>query len=431
MINKLSLSYISIYIITCFLTCFIIYYLTIIIIFKIKSRFWYIQPCYHFYDLHYIFYNNKVIHPELPKINSFVSFEKVITYTPDDIQKEQFDSIIELLKREYYHTKNAVYNPTIQSVLPYLTNNYYNSFISLAVTPTYKFVGKSDSNTNHIIKYNDIIGCIMSKAICITIPTGEFYSYYVDFFCIKSEFRKLGYSEIMIQSHEYSNRMKTRDIQVHLFKREGNITGIVPVVKYDTYLYDLTHYFDLITPSSFLYNIKNIYHSQSPILLQITKLNIQLIYDYLSEIKNNHIFQFIATVHISNFKELIETKNIYCFVLMYKQKIYASYFLKNTFMEIEKGGGDLGQHTTISCFASIKDNDYDTIMDYSFCQTFYQIIQIIRQEGLIFSYLFIENISHNHLLIKDCTYISKTKTAYFLYNYILQPLKQKNVFIIT
>ena len=132
----------------------------------------------------------------------------------------------------------------------------------------------------------------------------------------------------------------------------------------------------IITPSSFLYNIKNIYHSQSPILLQITKLNIQLIYDYLSEIKNNHIFQFIATVHISNFKELIETKNIYCFVLMYKQKIYASYFLKNTFMEIEKGGGELGRHTTISCFASIKDNDYDTFMDYSFCQTFYQIIQI-------------------------------------------------------
>ena len=112
---------------------------------------------------------------------------------------------------------------------------------------------------------------------------------------------------------------------------------------------------------------------------------------------------------------------------MYKQKIYASYFFKNTFMEIEKDG----RHTTISCFASIKDNDYDTFMDYSFCQTFYQIIQIIRKEGLTFSYLFIENISHNHLLIKDCAYISKTKTAYFLYNYILQPLKQNNVFIIT
>jgi hypothetical protein len=389
------------------------------------------QPCYHFYDLHYIFYNNKVIQPDLPKINSFVSFEKVVTYSPDDIQKEQFNYIIELLKNEYYHTKNAVYNPTIQSVLPYLTNNYYNSFISLGVTPTYKYAENSD--TNHIIKYNDIIGCIMSKAICITLPNDEFYSYYVDFFCIKNEFRKMGYSEIMIQSHEYSNRMKTKDIQVHLFKREGDITGIVPVVKYDTHLYDLTNYCNSIIPSVFLYNIKNIYHTQSPTLLQITKENIQLIYDYLREIKNNHIFQFVTTVHISNFKELIETKNIFCFILMYKQKIYASYYLRNTFMKIEMGGGGNVTHqSSLSCFASIKDCEYDTDIDYTFSQTFCQVIQVIQQqEGDKFSHLFIENVSHNYLLMNECDYISKTRAAYFLYNYILQPLNQKNVFIVT
>lgn len=423
MINNL------IYISICILICFIIYYLILIITFKIKSKFWYIQPCYHFYDLHYIFYNNQVIQTNLPKINSFVSFEKVVTYSPDDIQKETFSYIIELLKKEYYHTKNAVYNPTSQSIIPYLSKNYYNSYISLAVTPTYKLDTNKDKtdHTNHIIKYNDIIGCIMSKSICITIPNDEFYSYYVDFFCIKKEFRKLGYSEIMIQSHEYSNRIKTRDIQVHLFKREGDITGIVPVVKYNTFLYDLNDYFSLLTPSTFLYNIKNIFHVQSPILIRITKLNIQILYDYLSHIKDTKPFRFIATVHISNFIELVETKNVFCFVLMYKQKIYASYFFKNTFMEIEKDGV---VNPCLSCFASIKDCLYDTLLDYSFCQTFYQVIQIIRHEEKVkFSYLFIENISHNFLLIND-NFISKTTTAYFLYNYILQPLKQKDVFII-
>ena len=411
-----------IYISICVFICFIIYYLILILIFKIKSKFWYIQPCYHFYDLQYIFYNNRVIQKELPKINSFVSFEKVVTYSPDDIQKETFNYIIELLKKEYYHTKNAVYNPTIQSIIPYLSKNYHNSYISLAVTPTY-------SNTDHIIKYNDIIGCIMSKSLCITLPNDEFYSYYVDFFCIKGEYRKLGYSEIMIQSHEYSNRMKTRDIQVHLFKREGDITGIVPVVKYDTFLYDLNDYFSLLTPSTFIYNVKNIFNVKSPTLLRITKSNVQILYDYLTKIKDTNMFQFITNVHISNFIELLETKNIYCFVLMYKQTIYASYFLKNTFMEIEKDGVI---NPCLSCFASIKDNLYDTVLDYSFCQTFYQVIQIIqRDEKVKFSYLFIENISHNFLLIKECDYISKTKTAYFLYNYILQPLKEKNVFIIT
>ena len=407
---------------------FFIYYLILILVFKIKSKFWYIQPCYHFYDLHYIFYNNQVIQSDLPKINSFVSFEKVVTYLPDDIQKETFNYIIELLKKEYYHTKNAIYNPTIQSVIPYLSKNYYNSYISLAVMPTYS---PDTLNTNHIIKYNDIIGCIMSKSVLITTPHEEFYSYYVDFFCIKREFRKLGYSEIMIQSHEYMNRMKTKDIQVHLFKREGDITGIVPVVKYNTYLYDINIYFNTITPSTFLYNVKNIFHIQTPILLQITKSNIQIIYDHLTVIKNNNLFQFITSIHISNFIELIETKNIYCFVLMYKQKIYASYFLKNTFMEINNDG--VTNHC-LSCIASIKSELYDNVIQYSFSQTFYQVIQLIQRENK-FSYLFIENLSHNYLLVKEREkendYISKTKTAYFLYNYILQPLKQKDVFIIT
>lgn len=413
-----------IYIIPSIFICFFLYYLILILVFKIKSKFWYIQPCYHFYDLHYIFYKNQVIQNDLPKINSFVSFEKVVTYSPDDIQKETFNYIIELLKKEYYHTKNAVYNPTIQSVIPYLSKNYYNSYISLAVMPTYT---PDTLNTNHIIKYNDIIGCIMSKSVLITTPNEEFYSYYVDFFCIKGEFRKLGYSEIMIQSHEYSNRMKTKDIQVHLFKREGDITGIVPVVKYNTYLYDLDNYFDTFTPSTFLYNVKNTFHIQSPILLRITKSNIQILYDYLTEVKSNNIFHFVTTVHISNFAELIETKNVYCFVLMYKQKIYASYFLKNTFMEIDNDGEI---RPCLSCFASIKDNLYNNFIQYSFTQTFYQIIQTIQHEKK-FSYLFIENISHNFLLIKENDYISKTNTAYFLYNYILQPLKQKEVFIIT
>jgi hypothetical protein len=407
---------------------FFIYYLILILVFKIKSKFWYIQPCYHFYDLHYIFYNNQVIQSDLPKINSFVSFEKVVTYLPDDIQKETFNYIIELLKKEYYHTKNAIYNPTIQSVIPYLSKNYYNSYISLAVMPTYS---PDTLNTNHIIKYNDIIGCIMSKSVLITTPHEEFYSYYVDFFCIKREFRKLGYSEIMIQSHEYMNRMKTKDIQVHLFKREGDITGIVPVVKYNTYLYDINIYFNTITPSTFLYNVKNIFHIQTPILLQITKSNIQIIYDHLTVIKDNNLFQFITSIHISNFIELIETKNIYCFVLMYKQKIYASYFLKNTFMEINNDG--VTNHC-LSCIASIKSELYDNVIQYSFSQTFYQVIQLIQRENK-FSYLFIENLSHNYLLVKEREkendYISKTKTAYFLYNYILQPLKQKDVFIIT
>ena len=397
--------------------CFILYYLILIILFKVKSKFWYMQPCYHFYDLHYILYKNQVIQKDLPKINSFVSFEKVLTYPPEDIHEKTFNYIIELLRNEYYHTKDASYKPTTQSILPYLSKNFHNSYISLAINPTYT----PSTDNNNIIIYNDIIGCIMSKSICIIIHSDEFYSYYVDFFCIKKEYRKLGYSEIMIQSHEYSNRMKTKEIQVHLFKREGELTGIVPIVSYDTQLFHLPDLINRSIPSTFLYNIKDTINTQSPILIQITKTNIYLIFDYLKSVKETKQFSFMATTNISNIIELIESKNIFCFVLLYCQQIYASYFLKNTYMEIE-------EKQCLSCFASIKDKSYDTyITEYSFYQTFLQILPLTGK----FSFLFIENISHNHLLIKESSglSLSTSKSAYFFYNYIFQPVKPKEVFI--
>jgi len=222
--------------------------------------------------------------------------------------------------------------------------------------------------------------------------------------------------------------MKTKEIQVHLFKREGQLTGIVPLVTYNTNLYklmDVTNH--SLSYSKFLYNIKDTINTPHPILIQLTKTNIYLFSDYLKSVKEMNYFPFIGTTNISNIIELIETKNIFCFVLLYQQQIYASYFLKNTYMEIDK-------KQCISCFASIKDKYYDThISEYSFCQTFLQILHIIQTEETgKFSFLFIENISHNHLLIKEYgnIVISTSKTAYFLYNYILQPLKPKDVFVL-
>ena len=122
----------------------------------------------------------------------------------------------------------------------------------------------------------------MSKSILITIPNNEFYCYYVDFFCIRKEYRKMGYSEIMIQSHEYFNRHNNKNIQIHLFKREGELTGIVPLVKYTTYLYPIPN----IQPSRlFIYNVKDIQTTVHPILIQINKKNIQCLFEYINTLK--------------------------------------------------------------------------------------------------------------------------------------------------
>lgn len=391
-----------------------IYYIVIVVVFRIKSKFWYLQPCYHFYDFHYAFYNNQIINKDLPKINSYVSFEKVVTVKPEDLSKETFQYIIDLLKNEYYHTREGRYNPTIESVLPYLVKNCFNSYITLSVTPTFiKDVGGENDGT--IIKYNDIVGCIMSKPLHIQFKglVEPKYVYYVDYFCIKKEYRKLGYSEMMIQSHEYANRHNNKNIQIHLFKREGELTGIVPLVKYTTYLYPIP----TIQPTHILlYNTP----SQSGII-QINKKNIQLLNDYIHSLR---LFDVMVYSSIINILELIETKNIFIFLTKDKDNILACYFFRNTRMEIS-------EKLTLSCFASIKD---DSLSESLFFDGFLQSFHIIQKENdNLFHSLFIEDISHNSFLnnqeiLGDC--ISKSSTAYFLYNYISQPVQSKKFLFI-
>ena len=394
--------------------CSMIYYIVIVIIFRIKSKFWYLQPCYHFYDLHYAFYSNQIINTNLPKINSYVSFEKVVTVKPEDLSKETFQYIIDLLKNEYYHTREGRYNPTIETILPYLMKNCFNSYITLAVTPTF-IKGDCGEDGGTIIKYNDIVGCIMSKPLHIQFKelTEPKYVYYVDYFCIKKEYRKLGYSEIMIQSHEYANRHNNKNIQIHLFKREGELTGIVPLVKYITYLYPIP----TIQPTHILlYNTS----SQSGII-QINKTNIQLLNDYIKLLR---IFDVMVYSSIINILELIETKNIFIFLIKEKDNILGCYFFRNTRMEIS-------EKLSISCFASIKNN---LLSESLFIDGFLQSLNIIQKENdNTFHSLFIEDIAHNSILINQeifGDYISKSTTAYFLYNYISQPVQSKNFLFI-
>ena len=396
--------------------CAIIYYITIIVIFKVKSKFWYLQPCYHYYDFHYMFYKNQIINKELPKINSYVSFEKVTTLKVEDITQETFVDIISLLKTDYYHTKDCKYNPTVDSVAPYLKKNFYNSHITLALSPTYnnKYMG------GDIIKSNDIVGCIMSKPLNIRIlSTSEpKYVYYVDFFCIRKEYRKMGYSEIMIQSHEYFNRHNNKNIQIHLFKREGELTGIVPLVKYTTYLYPIPN----IQPSRlFIYNVKDIQTTVHPILIQINKKNIQCLFEYINTLKE---FTVSVYVGINNLIELIETNNIFCFILMDNDIIVACYFFRNTRMEVT-------DKLVISCFASIKN---DLLEQSIFMDGFLQSINTIQKENdNIFFYLFIEDISHNYYLCDNellGSPMSSSISAYFLYNYISQPISSKKMLFI-
>ena len=53
----------------------ILYWGFLYFMFKIKSRFWSIQPVYHLYDFHYFFYKPQIIMNELPQKNTYIDFK--------------------------------------------------------------------------------------------------------------------------------------------------------------------------------------------------------------------------------------------------------------------------------------------------------------------------------------------------------------------
>ena len=62
-----------------------------------------------------------------------------------------------------------------------------------------------------------------------------FKAFYVDNLCVHKDMRNKGIAPKIIQTHEYIQRHKNKNICVSLFKREGNLTGIVPLTIYTTY----------------------------------------------------------------------------------------------------------------------------------------------------------------------------------------------------
>ena len=68
----------------------------------------------------------------------------------------------------------------------------------------------------------------------------KMYSYYVDYLCVHKHHRNSGIAPQQIQTHYYHQRRMNPDIHVNLFKREGKLTGIVPLCVYSTYLFDTT-----------------------------------------------------------------------------------------------------------------------------------------------------------------------------------------------
>jgi hypothetical protein len=251
-----------------------------------------------------------------------------------------------------------------------------------------------------------------SRPVNVIINNGDknsnFPAYYVDYLCVDKLYRKKGIAPQIIQTHHYNQRHINKKIAVSIFKREDDLTGIVPLCVYSTYGFNVSKW---TKPNNLdaMYNV-----------IEVNMQNIHFLLDFIKI--NNDKFDIIINSSISNIIELIKTKNIFVYVIIIDNQIICAYFFRKSCVQIEKG------IEVLSCFASIQKCD-DNIFIQGFKISFWKI----AAENY-FGFAAIENISNNNIIINNLilktTQIIISPTAYFFYNFAYPTFKSDKVLII-
>lgn len=352
---------------------------------KVKYRFWYNQPIFHIYDLHYYLYPG-IIDNELPEEeNIFYNFKNIKTLPFEKvIEKDEFISFIQ---NNFLRNKNFNYLPKKENIIPYLTG-LHGGDVFLSLYKRERMIHEQEELT-------EIIASMISYPIQIIINNQKLNAYYVDYLCVDSNHRKKNIAPQMIQTHHYYQRHLNKNITVSVFKREGKLNLAIPICVYTSY--------------GFL--ISNMRLTTLPInvnLIEVGKNNITHLFDFIQ--LNNTKFDIFLSTYISNVLELIKTENIYVYMLIQEQNVLAVYYFKKlcTYLQDDK--------EVLVCYASVNCCKNEDI----FIEGMYHSIKNIIKRFPKYTQLLIEGLSDNHILIKDLykmtTPLYQIISAYFFYN---------------
>lgn len=382
---------------------FIIIYLIIYAYIKVTYKFWSYQPVFHVYNIYYWLFPPGIIDKYPPEKNKFTNLNNVVTY--DEILDEHYNNALQIIQNNYHRTKKSIYHPKIDNFKPYFIGNYDKCLFSFYQENTII----TENETTLIPDVNNI-AFISSRPLRAIIDNNKINLYYVDYLCVEKKHRKSGIAPELIQTHVYNSWKKTNNCVVHLFKREADLTGIVPITIYYNYLFEITKW-KQPKKTNPTFNV-----------FEINSGNLSLLYDLIKKHLSN-LFSICILPEYSNIIELINSQNIIIYCLTVNSTIIGFYFFKATCSSYKN-------FDVFECFTSVCTNNKFKIAFISGFHT--AVFKLFKTKN--FKYLIIENISHNNFLLEK---ILETKTpnlitpsAFYFYNFAYTPISSNNFFAI-
>ena len=374
---------------------------------RIKHGFWSIQPVIHSYDLFKVFYKSGIINNNLPEINKYCNFLNIQTYKYDNLNTSDIELIQTFVYENYLNNKYSHYK---------ITNKYFNACFQGHNGSSYLSIYGEDcfslQEKNNKILIKNIDGVISGRPVNLTIKNlTKIPVYYIDFLCVSKSKRKRGLASQLIQTHEYNQRHLNKNIKVCLFKREGDLTGIVPLVIFNNCFFDI---------STELTSMNTQTYSQIK-YVTINKVNFYLFIDFL--IKYYYLFDCVAVVEPNNLLNLIEAKHLFIIVGILNGNIISSFLFKDYNVIYNKG-------KVIQLEASLIHPDYlNNITDF-----FSNSLSYFNKKYLA-KHILIESLSNNVNLLTELKKLnifpkSNTMSAFFLYNYSQTPIQPEKSFFL-
>ena len=400
------------YILGFFILCIILFFAYV----RLRYKFWAIQPVFHFYDIYYWFINVGIIRQELPEKNRYVNLKQITTKLFENVDELTLKQLVILIQLNYLRNNENTFSPKKENIVPYFIGHNTKTFWSYYLEPELLI----DNKTGSTINEKKIIGVITSRPLHVRINGGRkdsvFDVYYVDYLCVHRGYRKKNIAPQMIQTHEYNQSLQNINICVSLFKREEELTGIIPLTVYKTYCFNMVNWKQ---PEQMDARIS---------VLTGDKQNMYYLYNFINEMTKNEVTnKWDITIYpeISNLMELVATKNLFVKMLVVNGNIEAIYIFRKTCTFIEK------DKEIISCIASMKGT---TLLESEFIKGFKSALWPIIKDHTNFKYLTVEDISDNTVIINNLSIrthpLVVSPSAYFFYNFAYSPFKPERCLII-
>ena len=395
------------------LVCLLLLYLIPAAYLRLKMPFWHTQPVFHIYNLKYWFNPpGQIITPTVS--NKYVNLLNNELMPLDastasaSANKTKIIQICHFIKDYYVIHPEAIYKPSAEDILAYLQSNNHPSYFNVYQEPRLLFGAESIP-----VPDNEILGVISARVLNVTLLKKKgkqkkiaFPVYYIDNLCVKPSHRKKGIAPQMIQTLYHRISQANPKVQAYLFKREGQLNAIVPLMCYHTYAFEMSQF----VPTTLVTGAMQL------LVLGVQQLNVLVA--FLKEQRTQ--FECVILPDVSNLLHLIKTGKLLIYGLLFGGELIAVYVFRTLelYYQVQKA---------IECIAVISNCLTNDIL----VAGFNDIIVKLRVEVLL-----IEETAHSKPIITELQKNTSVKekfkspTAFFFYNYACYSFEKEKTLII-